>query len=278
MVNPSRETNLHIIIRCVSVTFLSEVLVDPITLLIVCPLVFLAGLVDSIAGGGGLISLTAYLIAGLPAHVALGTNKLSSSIGTVVATARMALGGYIKLKLAVPAAVGAVLGSVIGAKLALLTPDSIFQVLLIVALPIVAFLVLRKRTIDVPEDAEISPRKQYLIVAVASLLLGGYDGFYGPGTGTFMLIAFTAAAKLPVKYASGEVKVANLASNIAALVTFFMHGAVWLGLGLVAAAFSIAGNYLGAGLVMKDGTKIVRPIIIVVLALLFVKVVFDLVV
>lgn len=249
---------------------------DPITLLIVCPLVFLAGLVDSIAGGGGLISLTAYLLAGLPAHAALGTNKLSSSIGTVVATARMARAGYIKLKLAIPAAIGAIAGSAIGAKLALLTPDSIFQVLLVFALPFVAFAVLRKRAIEVPENAVISPRKQYVIVAVASVLLGGYDGFYGPGTGTFMLIAFTAAAKLPVKQASGEVKVANLASNVAALVTFFMHGAVWVGLGLVAAVFSIAGNYLGAGMVMKDGTKIVRPIIVVVLGLLFVKVIFDL--
>ncbi|MDO5042705.1 MAG: TSUP family transporter, partial [Slackia sp.] len=140
----------------------------------------------------------------------------------------------------------------------------------------VAFAVLRKRAIEVPENAVISPRKQYVIVAIASVLLGGYDGFYGPGTGTFMLIAFTAAAKLPVKQASGEVKVANLASNVAALVTFFMHGAVWVGLGLVAAVFSIAGNYLGAGMVMKDGTKIVRPIIVVVLGLLFVKVIFDL--
>ncbi len=250
---------------------------DPITLLIVCPLVFLAGLVDSIAGGGGLISLTAYLLAGLPAHAALGTNKLSSSIGTAVATARLARGGYIDFKLAVPAAVGAVAGSAIGAKLALLTPDGIFQILLVVALPFVAFAVLRKRTLEAPEDAETSPRRQYVIVTVASVLLGAYDGFYGPGTGTFMLIAFTAAAKLPVKHASGEVKVANLASNVAALVTFFMHGAVWLGLGLAAAVFSIAGNYLGAGMVMKDGTKIVRPIIVAVLALLFVKVIFDLV-
>ena len=91
-----------------------------------------------------------------------------------------------------------------------------------------------------------------------------------------MLIAFTAAAKLPVKEASGEVKVANLASNIAALITFLMHGVVWIGLGLTAAVFSIAGNYLGAGMIMKDGTKIVRPIVIVVLGLLFAKVLFDL--
>lgn len=249
---------------------------DPITLLIVCPLVFLAGLVDAIAGGGGLVSLTAYLIAGLPAHLALGTNKLSSAIGTLVATVRMARGGYIKARLAVPAAAGAIAGSAVGAKLALLTPEGVFQVLLVVALPVVAFAVLRKRAIDAPENAAISPRRQYAIVAAVSLLIGCYDGFYGPGTGTFMLIAFTAAAKLPVRHASGEVKVANLASNTAALITFFLHGAVLVGLGLVAAAFSIAGNYLGAGMVMKDGTKVVRPIIVVVLAMLFVKVVFDL--
>ena len=186
---------------------------DSVTLIIVCPLVFLAGLVDSIAGGGGLISLTSYLIAGLPAHAALGTNKLSSAIGTIVATARMAKGGYIKLRLAVPAALGALAGSAIGAKLAMLTPDNVFEMLLIVALPFVAFAVLRKRAIDVPDDASISPRKQYAVVAVVSILIGAYDGFYGPGTGTFMLIAFTAAAKLPVKEASGEVKVANLASK-----------------------------------------------------------------
>lgn len=250
---------------------------DPVVLLIVCPLVFLAGLVDSIAGGGGLISLTSYLLAGLPAHAALGTNKLSSSIGTAVATARMAKGGYITAKLAVPAAVGALAGSAIGAKLAMLTPDGIFQILMVVALPIVAFAVLRKRTLDAPAGEKISLKRSIAIVAAASLVIGGYDGFYGPGTGTFMLLAFTAFAKLSVKEASGEVKVANLASNVAALVTFMMHGVVWIELGLIAAVFSIAGNYLGAGLVMKDGSKIVRPIIIVVLALLFVKVIYDLI-
>lgn len=249
---------------------------DPITLLIVCPLVFLAGLVDSIAGGGGLISLPAYMIAGLPAHTALGTNKLSSAIGAAVATFRMARGGYIMVRLAIPAAIGALAGSAIGARLALLTPAGVFQVLLIVALPIVAFFVLRKRTLDVPADARISPRRQVAIVAAVSLIVGGYDGFYGPGTGTFMLIAFTALAKLPVKDASGEVRVANLASNIAALVTFLSSGVVWIGLGLTAAAFSILGNYIGSGLVMKGGAKIVRPIIVAVLVMLFVKVVWDL--
>ena len=236
---------------------------DPITLLIVCPLVFLAMLVDAIAGGGGLISLTAYLVAGLPPHVALGTNKVSSAIGTVVATARFAKSGLIKIKLAIPAVIFALAGSAIGAKVALHTPDGVIQMIMVFALPVVAFFVLRKRALDV--------------IAISSFFIGMYDGFYGPGTGTFMLLAFTAAAKLPVREANGEVKCANLASNVAALVTFAANGAVWWGLGLVASVFAIAGSYVGSGLVMKNGAKVVRPIMLVVLALLFVKVLYDLV-
>ncbi len=249
---------------------------DPITLLIVCPLVFLAMLVDAIAGGGGLISLTAYLVAGLPAHVALGTNKVSSAIGTVIATARFAKSGLIKVKLALPAVVFALAGSFVGAHIALLTPDGVIQAIMVFALPIVAFFVLRKRALDVPADVRISARKQIVIISAASFFCGMYDGFYGPGTGTFMLIAFTAAAKLPVREANGEVKCANLASNVAALVTFAINGAVYWQLGLIASVFAIAGSYVGSGLVMKDGAKVVRPVMLVVLALLFVKVLFDL--
>ena len=246
---------------------------DPITLLIVCPLVFLAMLVDAIAGGGGLISLTAYLVAGLPPHVALGTNKVSSAISTVVATARFAKSGLIKIKLAIPAVIFALAGSAIGAKVALHTPDGVIQMIMVFALPVVAFFVLRKRALDVPTDATISTKKQIAIIAVSSFFIGMYDGFYGP----FMLLAFTAAAKLPVREANGEVKCANLASNVAALVTFAANGAVWWGLGLVASVFAIAGSYVGSGLVMKNGAKVVRPIMLVVLALLFVKVLYDLV-
>lgn len=256
---------------------------DPITLLIVCPLVFLSGVVDSIAGGGGLISLTAYLLAGLPAHLAIGTNKLSAAFGTAVATGRMARAGFIKLRLAAPAVVGALVGSAIGARLALLTPEGVFQIVMIVALPVTAFFVLRNQALksdnasSAEQHANISANKQFAIVALCAFAIGMYDGFYGPGTGTFMLIAFTAAAKLSVREASGQVKAANLASNVAGLVTFILAGEVWWALGLTAAVFAMAGNYIGAGLVVKDGGKIVRPIIIVVLCLLFVKVIYDLV-
>ena len=249
---------------------------DPVTLAIVCPLVFLAMMVDAIAGGGGLISLTAYMVAGLPAHTALGTNKVTGAIGTVIATGRFAKSGLIKLRLAIPAVVFALIGSYVGARIALVTPDGVIQTIMVFALPVVAFFVLRKRTFEESENTDIPLKRQIAIIAVASLFTGAYDGFYGPGTGTFMLIAFTAAAKLPVREANGEVKCANLASNVAALITFASAGSVWWELGLVASVFAIAGSYVGAGLVMKDGAKVVRPVMLVVLVLLFIKVLYDL--
>ena len=112
-----------------------------------------------------------------------------------------------------------------------------------------------------------------LIVCISAFLIGIYDGFYGPGTGTFLLLALTRLARMDVRTASGNVKMINLSSNIAALFTFLFSGQVLFAPGLAGAAFCLAGHYIGSGLVMKNGTKIVRPIIIIVLILLFIKVI-----
>lgn len=248
---------------------------DPSILLIICPLVFLAGFVDAIAGGGGLISLPAYLLAGVPPVNAVGTNKLASAIGTATATWRLWRGGYVHLRKALPAGLAAVAGSLIGARLALIAPEDVFRMLLIVALPVAAVLVMRKRTLRDETDESMPQARRMAIVVTFAFLLGGYDGFYGPGTGTFMLLAFTAVARMSVKEASGEMKVANLSSNIAALTMFALNGAVMVELGLIAAVFQTLGSYLGAGRVMKDGTRIVRPIIVAVLVLLFAKVILE---
>lgn len=248
---------------------------DPITLLIVCPLVFLGGFVDAIAGGGGIITLPAYLMAGVPAHVALATNKLSSAVGTCVSTARLARGGYIDARLALPAVACALVGSPVGARLALLVPEDAFRFVLMLALPIVAVFVLRKKSLR-PETLPMPRARRLALLCASALVCGIYDGFYGPGTGTFLLLLFSGAARLGIRDASGEMKAVNLASNVAALVTFALAGQVWWTLGLVAGAFGIAGHYLGAGRVLHDGTRIVRPIIAVVLVLLFAKTALEL--
>ena len=237
--------------------------------------VFLASFVDGIAGGGGIISVPAYLLAGLPPHLALGTNKLSSCIGTAVSTARYIKGGFIDWKLGIPAVLLALLGAHAGTRLQLAVDENWLKWMLLIVLPLVAFAVLRDKRLP-EEPGEIAPRRQMLIVWAAALLIGCYDGFYGPGTGTFLLLIFCRLGRMDLRTASGNVKLVNLASNIGALVTSLLSGKVFLALGLIAAAVSMLGHFLGSGLAIKDGSKIIRPIILLVLALLAVKIVSEL--
>ncbi|MDO4272664.1 MAG: TSUP family transporter [Eubacteriales bacterium] len=245
------------------------------TFLIVCPLIFLGSFVDAVAGGGGLISLPAYLLAGVPMHNAIATNKLSSAAGTVISTARLCKNRFVDWGLAVPCISMALLGSYIGANLALMASDKLLKWMLIPVLPLVAFYVLKKKNLDSGAEQEISRKKQWILCGLASLVVGCYDGFYGPGTGTFLLLLYTGVAKMKVAKASGNMKLANLSSNVAALVVFLFSGKIIFPLGLAAAVFSIAGHYVGSGMVMKNGSRIVRPIILVVIALLFVKIILD---
>ena len=244
--------------------------------LIICPLVFLGGFVDSIAGGGGLISLPAYLIAGLPAHYAIGTNKISSAMGTTLTTVKFWRQGYIKLRLSLICAVAALLGSTGGANLALLVSDRYFKLILLVILPLTAFYVLRSRSMTAGEKEPLSPAKTCLIAAAAALFIGVYDGFYGPGTGTFLLLILTGIAHMDLNSAAGTTKVINLSTNVAALVTYLINGKVYLLMGLTAGLFGIAGNWLGARCFTKNGAKITKPIIIAVLAIFFVRILWEL--
>ena len=238
--------------------------------------VFLASFVDGVAGGGGIISVPTYLIAGLPAHLALGTNKLSSCIGTSVSAGRFIKGGYVDWKLGVPSIVLALAGAHLGTRLQLALDERYLKWLLLVVLPIVAVVVLRQRTFP-EERGEMPETRRAAIVLAASLIVGAYDGFYGPGTGTFLILIYCNFAKMDLRTASGNVKLVNLASNIGALVTSFLSGKVFIVLGLIGAVASIAGHYIGSGMAIKNGAKIVKPVILVVLALLAVKVITELV-
>lgn len=238
--------------------------------------VFLASFVDGVAGGGGIISVPTYLIAGLPAHLALGTNKLSSCIGTSVSAGRFIKGGFVDWKLGVPSIALALAGAHLGTRLQLALDERYLKWLLLVVLPIVAVVVLRQRTFP-EERGEMPETRRAAIVLAASLIVGAYDGFYGPGTGTFLILIYCNFAKMDLRTASGNVKLVNLASNIGALVTSFLSGKVFIVLGLIGAVASIAGHYIGSGMAIKNGAKIVKPVILVVLALLAVKVITELV-
>ena len=232
--------------------------------------VFLASFVDGIAGGGGIISVPTYFLAGLPAHLALGTNKLSSGLGTAVSTARFIKSGYVNWKLGIPSIILALIGAHFGTRLQLSIDERYLKWLLLLVLPRVAVIVLRQKKL--PEEAgTIDPARQTAIVLVSSFIVGAYDGFYGPGTGTFLILIFCNLAKMDLRTASGNVKLVNLSSNVGAVVTSFMSGKVFIVLGLIGAVSSIAGHYIGSGLAIKDGSKIVRPVIIAVLLLLLIR-------
>ena len=241
--------------------------------LLVCVGVFFAGFMDAIAGGGGIISVPIYLIAfnGLPTYYTLGTNKLSSCLGTTFSTARFIRSGLVDWRLFAPAMALSVLGSIGGTWLQHRTPDVVLKYLLLAVLPVVAFFTLRGR--EWPEEpGDIDPKVRKAIIWIASLIIGVYDGYYGPGTGTFLMIVFIRLAKLDTRHAAGGVKIINLSSNVGGLVTALLSGYVLVGVGLLASLFSMAGHYLGAGLAIKNGSKIVRPAVITVLILLTLKI------
>lgn len=240
---------------------------------VVCVLVFLAGFIDAIAGGGGLISLPAYMMTGMPAHLAVGTNKLSSALGTVVSTARYIKKGFVIWKIAVPSAVLSIIGSTCGANLALMVDGKALTYIMLVILPLTAAAVFLKKDIETTHEV---PQSKMMIVSLgAALLIGMYDGFYGPGTGTFMILALTGLAGMNAEAAAGNTKIMNLSSNIAALVTFIINGKILYPLGLAAAVFSILGHYTGSSMVISNGKKIMRPAIIIVLIIMIVKILWE---
>ncbi|MCD8339848.1 MAG: sulfite exporter TauE/SafE family protein [Burkholderiales bacterium] len=246
-----------------------------IDLLIICPLVFCAGFVDAVAGGGGLISLPAYLIAGLPAHYAIGTNKLSSGMGTALATFRYARLGYIPWKDSIGCVICALIGATCGSNLALLINDHAFKVIMLVILPLTAVFITRSRILKI-SPPPFSQLKTAVIAMIISLTIGAYDGFYGPGTGTFLILLLISVAHMKVQSANGISKATNLATNVAALAVFLYNGKVLILLGFIAGIFSIAGNWIGSSFFEKKGIKAVKPLMLAVMAIFFIRITWEL--
>ncbi|NBI09391.1 sulfite exporter TauE/SafE family protein [Colidextribacter sp. OB.20] len=247
--------------------------------LIVCPLVFLGGVIDAVAGGGGLITLPAYLLAGLPAHLASGTNKCSSTFGTFLSTVRFLKRGDVHIPSAAAGAAGALAGAWAGARLNLIVPEQVLYYVMLAVVPVMAVFLLLKRDFGQEDRSGELSRLQLMSMALGiGLVIGGYDGFFGPGAGTFLILAFTGLCRFDLLTASGNTKAANLASNLASLSTFALAGKVLWSVGIPAALCGIAGHYVGSGLALKGGAKVIRPMFFVVLVLLLARLVYGLIV
>ena len=241
--------------------------------LTVCPLVFLASLIDAIGGGGGLISLPAYYLAGLPPTLAAGTNKLSACFGTLVATVRFGRGHRLLLRPALLAVAGALPGAFAGAELLRAMSEDVVRVIMLVGIPIMALVVAFKR--DAPARPREMTRGRLALCFLIGLSCGFYDGFFGPGAGTLMIMLFTWVAGMDMVTASGTAKPVNLASNLSALSAFLLGGEVLFALAAPAIVCSIAGGWLGSKLAMRVGARLVRRVMLGVLVLLVAKLAYE---
>ena len=232
---------------------------------------FFAGLIDSVAGGGGLISLPALLACGMPAHLALGTNKFQSTLGTAVAAINFHRKAKILWKIALVGVPCSFAGSVFGAKMALFVEQTMLAKILVVILPPSAALIFASRALlkhkTVPA---VSPVNFWVLTPLMCAVIGIYDGFFGPGTGTFLIVGLVLVSHLPLINASATAKTFNLASNIGAFITFLLAHEVNLLIGALMAGGNILGNYIGSHYAIKHGSALVNKIVCVSLALLFV--------
>ncbi len=234
-----------------------------------------AGTVDAIAGGGGLITVPALLAAGLPPHVALGTNKGQSVFGAFAALWRYHRARLVDLrraKLTFP--LGAA-GSFAGTALVLmLRPEVLRPLVLVLLIAVAVFLTFRR---GLERGAVDGPRVHPLWGAGGlAFAVGAYDGFFGPGTGTFLIAGFVALLGLPLREATADAKVINFASNLAALALFASRGLIVWKIALPMALGQFVGAWIGAHLAVKGGAKVIRPVVLTVVVALVLKVGWDL--
>jgi len=238
---------------------------------------FFAGFIDSIAGGGGLIQLPALLI-GLPksetAEV-LGTNKLSAVFGTTTAAALYRKQIKPDPKVLIAMGVPAFLGSAGGALLASKIPTSSMRPMVLVLLIVVAIYTWFKPDLGKLENLRHLPKRRIQIAAGAGVVIGFYDGIFGPGTGSFLMLILVASLGYAFITASAIAKVVNVATNVGAIMVFGINGAVIWQIGIILGIANIAGAIIGARLAIKGGSTLVRKVFLFVTVALIVKVAIE---
>ena len=244
---------------------------DLILLLIFAALV--AGFMDSIAGGGGLIVIPALLIAGFSPVEALGTNKLQGLFGSGSATIAFAAKGHVDLKSQLPSALLAFAGAVLGAALATILPGDVLRgVMPFLLVAIALYFIFKPNLDDVDRASRITP---FALGVVVPPLIGFYDGVFGPGAGSFFMLAFVALAGYGVLKATAHTKLLNFASNCGGFIAFAIAGVVVWKIGLLMGLAQFVGARFGAYLAMRTGARIIKPLLITVSLVLAARLLLD---
>ena len=234
------------------------------TLLIICPIFFISGIIDSIGGGGGLIALPTYLMIGLPVRSAYGCNKLQAGLGNLVSAIKYFKNNMVDLRIALVSAITAMTGAWIGTKIIFLLPEESIQKAITVALPVIALIMVLRKTDarNVIMRSEIS-KKTVVQALIVGVIMGFYNSLFGPGIGTVAIIAFTMIMHYDARCASGNGKVLIVLTNAIALVSYVIA--------CPAAICAIAGNLVGVNLAIRKGEKIIKPVMLVVVILTVIK-------
>lgn len=243
-----------------------------------CAFAFLAGLVDAVAGGGGLIQVPALfaVFPSLPPSILLGTNKFSAITGTTIATLRYSWSVSIHWRVVLPAMGVAGIGALAGAKTVTLIDPAILRPLLLVLLSTMAVYTLTRPKLGKNPEADAALRQGGMSFYALTAVFGFYDGFFGPGAGSLMMFALVRLFGYDFLSAAATTKVLNLATNFGALVLFMVTGNVLYAVALPMAAFNVAGGFLGAHFAVRGGSRFIRTVFLVVVAALIVKVLLDL--
>jgi len=240
---------------------------------------FSAGLIDAIAGGGGLIQLPS-LLAAYPNKETvelLGTNKVAANLGTTAAAINYQRSFRSSLSMLVALAIPAFIGSSVGALLATSIPTAAFKPIILMVLVFVVIYTWRRPQMGAIESFKHHPRLRTQIGALCAFVIGFYDGVIGPGTGSFLVLAFVAILGYAFLQASAMAKVVNIFTNLGAIVVFGFHGAIMWGLGLMMGLANIIGGVIGSRMALKGGSQLVRKVFLSVTSLLILKIAFDIV-
>ncbi|WNR44040.1 TSUP family transporter [Paenibacillus roseipurpureus] len=236
---------------------------------------FMAAFVDSVVGGGGLISVPVLLATGMPPAVALGTNKLASSMGSLTSTISFLRSGNIDLKAVRGLFLLSLFGAVCGTLVLRQIPSDFLRPLVVVMLILITiYTIFRKNWGSSNTFTQFSP-KTAAIMGLVAFGLGFYDGFFGPGTGSFLIFAFLMLGFDFVK-AAGNAKMLNFGSNIASLATFIAVGSVHYKVGIPMGLAMACGSFFGSRMAIRKGSTYVRPLFITVCVLLVGKQIWSL--
>jgi uncharacterized membrane protein YfcA len=238
---------------------------------------FIAAFIDSCVGGGGLVSLPALLGLGIPPYLALGTNKLAGTISSATSSATYISLGKFDKKLMLYLFPVSLIGSMIGAKTVLFVPQEVLKILVIVMMALIfIYTLLNKKFGHDTKFKGFTPFTLGLGIPL-TFLIGFYDGFFGPGTGSFFVFLMVLLFGYDFVIAAGNGRILNLASNIAALAVFISEGQVIFLTGLTMGIAMIAGATLGARMAVKTGVRYVRPLFLIVSVSLITKMIYELI-